>query len=127
MQSVTVSTPMTMTESHLFTYKARQYASRLKISSKALRQCATLDDLKTLAKRRYRILAKRHHPDTSGRGQYQVWSQEFNAIHNAYRWFQQLEALPVKTIRETIPEYPLPWSMERRPLFFGPGWHEVRS
>src|SRR6266852_2437971 len=120
---VSVNTP---SQKQLFTYLARQYASTLKIPYEAMRNCRTVEALKALAKCHYRCLAKKHHPDTSGRGQYQTHSLEFNRLHTAYRWFQQLEALPIKSNRETIPEYPLPLSMERRPLQFEPGWHEVR-
>jgi hypothetical protein len=108
-----------------YTFKARRYASTLRIPAETLSACRSLGALKTLAKRQYRCLARKHHPDTSSADQHRTWSQEFNRLHNAYRWFQQLQALPIKTVRETIPDYPLPWSMERRPLHFCPGWHET--
>jgi hypothetical protein len=113
-------------ENQPFTYVSRQYASTLKIPYEAMRNCRTVEALKSLAKRQYRCLARKHHPDTSRAGQHRTLSQEFNRLYKAYRWFQQLQALPIKTARETIPEYPLPWSMEPRPLHFGYGWHETR-
>jgi hypothetical protein len=105
---ITVDAPV---ECQPFTYLSRQYASTLKMPYEAMRRCRTVEDLKALAKRHYHGLARKHHPDTSSRGQQQTWSQEFNRLQTAYRWFQQLKALPIKTARESIPEYPLPWSM----------------
>ncbi len=118
-----IDTPLDVTP---YTFRAQQYASTLHIPAETLRTCRSLAALKTLAKRQYRALARTHHPDTCSGGQRHTWSQEFNRLHNAYQWFQQLQALPIKTARETIPDYPLPWSMERRPLHFGYGWHETR-
>jgi galactokinase len=106
-----------------WTYALRQRASTLQISAEALAACPTLEALQHLAKRQYRQLAKRLHPD---RPRHQrstaIWHHEFQRVTNAYRWIEHLTALPTTPVPASTPSYPLPWAMERKPWVLDEGW-----
>jgi hypothetical protein len=92
----------------------------------------TLPEVQALVKKRYHLLCFIKHPDTrhhtKRRG---AWkrspSKGFQELTALYQWFMALteeDILREKRKQETVPDYPLPWAMERTPLRCPPGFHE---
>jgi hypothetical protein len=107
-------------------------ARKLKISPQELHQCKTLDAIKKLAKKKYHVLARQHHPDRmvksrwNGLRRYEKRGDAFMQVTKTYKWFMELteKDLVHKSMYPTVPDLPMPWHMERAPLHLPSGYNE---
>ena len=107
-------------------------AKKLKITPAELQKCKTLVEIKALAKQKYRILAREHHPDHrkigvwNGFGRCEKRGSAFRLLTNTYKWFMALTEQDIvrKSMYPTVPDLPLPWHMERAPLHLPSGYSE---
>lgn len=93
-----------------------------------------MPQIKALVKKRYRVLAKHYHPDIVqlNHGKYfREWPEyglSFRLITKTYQWFQKLDAItePKKfKLGNNVPDEPLPWYLERKPLTLPFGYQET--
>ena len=112
----------------------------LDIDSEMLRKCQDIDDLKALAKRQYRKLARELHPDLKPlrdmKRRKRPYGQTFASVSRAYKWIENLTERKMKMLRnrrrrvvrdpythrfagseivlmDTVYDCPLPWHYDR--------------
>jgi hypothetical protein len=100
----------------------------------------SLREIKALAKKRYRALAQHYHPDRVEREHSRHFAKNkytaagygatFRAITKTYEWFMKLDAITERKkfkLGNNVPDDPLPWYLERKPVQLPNGFHETRE
>ena len=112
-------------------------AGRLQITEAEL-EGLSLAQIKAFVKKRYHELAKHYHPDIVTqvhpkyfpKRKWDTYGFTFQKITKTYQWFMGLNAIVERRkpkFRDTIPDDPLPWYLERKPLSLPCGFNETRE
>ena len=134
--SVSTSLPATIshtTIAHITLQTLCHRAHALGISTREVLGCHTTDDLQSLAKVRYRALARQVHPDAQARRcqeeglRPQITGYRFRDYTTTYRWIMRLpKAQRIDDYaRERIYEPPLPLALTYWERDLGYGWQDV--